>query len=183
MKATKARTKGQARRAPKTRTEALEAPPHPQVEGPTTHAAQHGRYARSDAPRAPYVNDASTHLGRLMVNGSITRLQRVNGEAFAQTWEAVWGSEGKDSTQPRVGGIVHETRAQALTYIARRELLNRVLNAIPGSMRDRPRAYNVLIDVAAKGIALGRDRGVRRDDYARLRRALDACVVVFDVPA
>lgn len=175
---TKARTKGQARRAPKTHAQAAEATLQPQIEGPTIHAAQHGRYARSATPRAPYVNSASTYLGRLEVNGSITTRQRKGGEAFADTYRLTWGVSGRDSTIPPVGGMSHETQSEAERTIARKAKLNAVLNNVAS-----PAAYVTLVNVAVFELTLGRNRGPAAYEYDKLEDALDACVVVFDVPA
>lgn len=177
MKATKARTKGQARRAPKTQA-AVGSTLQPQVEGPPVHALRHGRYARSDAPRAPYVNSASTYLGRLLVNGAITKPERMGGEAFADTYRLAWSVGGRDSTILPIGGWAHETVTQADRMCARNAKLHRALNLMG------PVCYAALVSAAVFEVPVGRaSNKMQLKRYADLRAGLRVCIDVFSVPA
>jgi hypothetical protein len=175
---TKARTAGQKRRGrPRKDGPPVIHPdtPPPPTMAPTPEARQHGRYARGDGPRAPFVNYGSTLLGKMAWAKSITTRQRNGGEAFAATHRLAWGSSTRDSTQPTIGGVSHETEAQAARMVARRGKLNAVLN------RCGPAAYAVLVQVAVYEQALGRSRGVALPRYDALRAGLDACAAEFDV--
>jgi hypothetical protein len=177
---TKARTVGAKRRG-RREPEAVEAryaePSIAPVMRPTPEAMRHGSYTQGRGDARLITNDASTLLGKLAVNGTITQRQRKGGEAFADTYRLAWSISGKDSCVLRVGGVGHETGTQAEKMIARKAKLNRVLNTCG------PRAYSLLVQVGVFEQALGKDRGRRAADYGVFRLGLDACIEWFDVPA
>jgi hypothetical protein len=178
---TKARTKGEAKRAKQERRDQPEVVAKPAVEpktiGPTPEAMRHGEYVRGDGARAVYTNNHANVLAKLRGHRTITQRQHAAGLCFERTWVAVWGSASpsRDSTIPPIGGTVHETDDRAERMARYRARLNTILNRVG------PARYSLLVSVAVFGEGLGRERG-NELAYEALRACLDQCAIAYGLP-
>jgi hypothetical protein len=148
--------------------------------GPTRETMRHGDYVRPEArgALAVYTNHHPNLLGKLRGHGTITPRQWAAGVAFEATYSRVWGSlsPSRDSTIPPVGGVVHETDAQAEKWAHANARTRTILNRIG------PSRYSLLIAVVCFGEGLGaRDRGKAARVYTALREALDQCAIVYGI--
>ncbi len=116
-------------------------------------------------------------LDMMHLRGSITRQQCEAGKRYDADHRLVWGSSGRDSTIPPLGGMIHETNRQAEANISARARMDRVLKLCG------PVPYAVLRSVAAYDERIGRqDSKKRRLRYDALRAGLDAAAEVYAVP-
>lgn len=158
-------------------------PPREKSLGPTLEAMRHGDYVVPDARGSVrvYTNMGGTMLGVLCRNKAITTTQCAAGLCFQETYTAVWGSPSRrDSTQPVVGGIAHETEAQAERMALRRARLHTILNRVG------PKVYTLLMNVAVFDMSIGRLRPERPNSkpmqrLSMLRGSLDECAIVYGV--
>jgi hypothetical protein len=146
---------------------------------PTPEQLAKGGYERPTerGSLAVYTNRHPNLLGKLRGHGTITARQWASGVAFEATYARTrMLSPGRDSTIPPVGGVSHETEAQAdrwaKAWARTRTILNRV----------GPSRYSMLVSVVCFGKGLGgRDRGRNAYGYTALREALDECATVYGI--
>lgn len=149
------------------------------IDGPTPEQIANGTYTRSDArmnPDRPFMRACPTYLDRLVVYGTITAAMCEAGKRFEQDDRTAWGTSGRDSTIPPVGGMAHETEAQAERIVRAKARMAELL-AICG-----PGTYAIVRQVAAYDQPMrGRDRGAGRLVRDRLRSGLTAAIRVYGV--
>ena len=150
------------------------------VQGPTPQAQAQQAYERRrlevNGPRV-FARLAASLLDVLVKNGCITKQQAQGGEYYATDHVRIWGSVSLgDSCVQRVGGVVHESEAQAEAIVYAKQRHNRILNRVG------PAAYALLVQVAVFEEPLGRDRDKGTKLYALLRHALDAAAQVYGIP-
>ena len=145
--------------------------------GPTPEQMAHRPYERvrrvmSGIEVKTYVCTEPTRAASMLRSGALTERQHDAGEAWAQDNRTAFPPpSGKDSCVLRVGGISHETEAQAAKIVAARQRMNRLLGRVGAN------AYAVLRSVFGHDEWHGDDRRL-----AALRHALDAAAEVYGVP-
>jgi hypothetical protein len=151
--------------------------------GPTPETKRHGDYVRPEGKGtlAVYTNRHPNLLGKLKGHGAITPRQWAAGVAFEGTWCHVNGSASpsRDSTIPPLGGVVHETEAQAERFAKSRARLHTILNRIG------PGRYSILVSVVCFGEGIGQNRGAGKGKALILRgllcESLDQCAIVYGI--
>lgn len=147
---------------------------------PTREARAQARYEEvtADAKGGKhYRRKVACLLDALEANGTISRQRCEAGKRYEVDHRLVWHTSGRDSTIPPVGGISHETQAQAEAIVRAKDRMNRILNMVG------PAAFTLLRRVAAYEQKLGRqDSKERVAQYDALKLALDAAAVVYGVP-
>ena len=120
----------------------------------------------------PFVCTEPTRAAAMLRYGVLTKRQHDAGEAWAQDNRTAFPPPaGKDSCVLRVGGVAHETEAQAAKIVQARQRMNRLLGRVGAN------AYAVLRSVFGHDEPHGGDRRL-----AALRHALDAAAEIYGVP-
>lgn len=169
--------------APEGPTAAIYTPPAPAAGRmkPTKETRAQAAYeeVRADTEGAKhYRRRHNCLLDVLEARKSVTKQQAEAGRRYDVDHRLVWGTAGRDSTIPPIGGVVHETDAQADRIIKAKARMNRVLNMVG------PAAFKFLRSVAAFDQPIGRqDSKAQVERYALLKLALDAAAEVYGVAA
>lgn len=109
---------------------------------------------------------------------TITRQECEAGKRYEADHRLVWGTSGRDSCIPPVGGVVHETEAQAERIVRAKARMTKVL------AKAGPAAFALLRQVAAYEQPLGKQNTKERvGRYASLKMALNAAASVYGVPS
>lgn len=160
-----------ARRRP-SKPQAYPEPP----QRPTPEAQRHGEYVQGNSGgRAVWTNLKPAMLEAYERKGYISKAQAAAGICFRETYTSVHGSPSRrDSTQPWIGGEIHETESQAERWAKNNARTTTILNRVG------PSAYSQLVSVVVFDEPVGRYKD-NRDAMAQLTASLDQCKIVYGV--